>query len=392
MVRALSVFVSLAICTTLSAEEQEFQLLWPDGAPGANGTADADQPGFWVYRPEGPSNGTAVVICPGGGYAMHAIDHEGVQPAKFCNRIGVTAFVLRYRLSPYRHPIPLGDAQRAIRLVRANAAEYGINPQRVGIMGFSAGGHLTSTAVTHFDGGDQNAADPVDRQSCRPDFGILGYPVISFVAEYAHKGSARNLLGEEATAEQLTSLSNDTNVTSETPPVFLFHTAEDAGVPPENSLAFYAACLKHKVPAELHIYQQGPHGVGLANEHPALAQWIEQAGTWLRQSGLLTTNQRVAVAGNVTIGGQPLRWGTIAFVPDDPSSPTGWSMINNGKYSIAATAGVVPGIHEVVVTNMHRLGPGPTHEDAHRLDRGIRIVADITAGTGDLDFNFEVNE
>ena len=222
----------------MGADEPEFRLLWSNGAPEALGDKDADKPGVWVYPATKNPNGAAVIICPGGGYAIHATDHEGVQPAKYFNRIGVTAFVLRYRLSPYRHPIPLQDAQRALRLVRASASEFGIDPLRVGIMGFSAGGHLTSTALTHFDAGNATAENAIDKQSCRPDFGILGYPVISFVADYAHKGSAKNLLGDKATDEQLQSLSNDTQVTKDTPPVFLFHTSEDTGVPPENSLAF----------------------------------------------------------------------------------------------------------------------------------------------------------
>jgi acetyl esterase/lipase len=364
------------------ADEPEFRLLWSNGAPEALGDKDADKPGFWVYPATKNPNGAAVIICPGGGYAIHATDHEGVQPAKYFNRIGVTAFVLRYRLSPYRHPIPLQDAQRALRLVRASASEFGIDPHRVGIMGFSAGGHLTSTALTHFDAGDATAENAIDKQSCRPDFGILGYPVISFVADYAHKGSAKNLLGDKATDEQLQSLSNDTQVTKDTPPVFLFHTSEDTGVPPENSLAFYAACHKAGVPAELHIYQQGPHGVGLANEHPALGQWIHTAGTWLTQSGLLTTGKRQPVTGMIKQKGEPLKFGTVAFKPDDVNAPVGWAMVRNGQFSIAANAGPVPGKYHVAVTDMGAVAPGPTVDDAKLSP--AEVVFEITEGSNEL--------
>lgn len=369
-----------------AADTPEFRYLWPEGAPGAAGEKDADKPGFWIYPAEGNPNGAAVVICPGGGYAIHATDHEGVQPARYFNSVGVTAFVLRYRLSPYRHPIPLQDAQRALRLVRASSQEFGIDPHRVGIMGFSAGGHLTATAVTHFDAGDASATDPVDQQSCRPDFGILGYPVVSFVADFAHKGSGRNLLGDSPTDEQLQNLSNETQVTKETPPVFLFHTSEDTGVPPENSLAFYAACHKAGVPAELHIYQQGPHGVGLANEHPALANWIGAAGTWLRQNALLTGGKRQAVSGTIKVNGQPLKFGTVALKPTKPGDPVGWAMVRNGAFSIPTSSGPVPGTCGISVTDMGDVAPGPTTDGAKVFPE----VMTITVQDGENKFDLEL--
>jgi len=374
--------------TGRAGEAPEFRLLWPEGAPGAAGDEDADKPGVWIYRATENPNGAAVVICPGGGYAIHATDHEGVQPAKYFNSIGVTAFVLRYRLSPYHHPIPLQDAQRALRLIRANAKEFAIDPSRVGIMGFSAGGHLTSTAVTHFDLGTASTADPIDQQSCRPDFGILGYPVISFVADYAHKGSAKNLLGENPTNDQLQSLSNETQVTKDTPLIFLFHTSEDTGVPPENSLAFYAACHKAGVPAELHIYQQGPHGVGLANEHPALATWISAAGTWLRQNALLTSEKRQAVSGMIRVKGEPLKWGSVAFKPEDAHAPVGWGMVRNGQFSIAAQAGPIVGRYAVVVTDMGAVAPGPTMDGARLLAGDLTFdVKDGQTNVAELNFD-----
>lgn len=371
----------------LAADEPEFRLLWPAGAPGALGDNDADKPGIWIYPAKINANGAAVIICPGGGYAIHATDHEGVQPAKYFNSIGVAAFVLRYRLSPYRHPVPLQDAQRALRYVRANATAFGIDPHRVGIMGFSAGGHLTSTALTHFDSGDVAAADAIDQHTCRPDFGILGYPVVSLVADFAHKGSAKNLLGDNPTDEQLQNLSNDTQVTKETPPVFLFHTSEDTGVPPENSLAFYAACHKAGVPAELHVYQQGPHGVGLANEHPALSNWIGAAGTWLRQNALLTSGKRQSVKGTIMLKGEPLKFGSIALKPRDANAPTGWAMIRNGQFSIAASGGPVVGECDVAVTDMGAVAPGPTTDGAKLLRSGI--VFGISEGENTFDLKLD---
>lgn len=361
---------------TRAADFSEFVLLWPNGAPKAMGEAEADKPGMWVYPAENP-NGAAIVICPGGGYSVHATDHEGVDPARYFNSIGVTAFVLRYRLSPYRHPVPLMDAQRAIRLIRAGRERWGIDETRVGIMGFSAGGHLTSTAVTHFDRGNADAEDVIERQSCRPDFGILGYPVVSFVAEYSHRGSGRNLLGENAAEADLQALSNDQHVTQETPPVFLFHTSEDLAVPPQNSLAFYAACHKAGVPAELHIFQQGPHGVGLAFEHPALEQWITLAGTWLRQNALLVGEKRTDVRGTVTLNGVPMKWGAIAFRPADLNAPTGWAPVRNGQFQIPASAGPVPGLHTITISDMGAVAPHPTHAGATLVNPQETLTWDV---------------
>ena len=263
--------------------------LWEHGAPAALGNSDADNPTLTVYLALKPAaTCTAVVVAPGGGYGMLASNHEGRQVANWLNAMNVTAFVLKYRLGPkYHHPIELGDAQRALRLVRARAAEFGYAPDRVGIMGFSAGGHLASTTGTHFDNGNPSASDPIDRVSCRPDFMILGYPVISFTAPYTHRGSANNLLGENADPKLRAELSNELHVTSQTPPTFLFTTSEDSGVPPENSVAFYLALHKAGVPAEMHIFEKGPHGVGLANDDPALSEWSKLLANWLRGRGVV---------------------------------------------------------------------------------------------------------
>jgi len=262
------------------------ELLWPGGAPGALGDEDTDRPNLTIYLPHANEAHSAVIVCPGGGYGMLAVDHEGKQIADWLNARGVAAFVLRYRLGPkYHHPIELGDAQRALRFVRYHAADYGIAADKIGIWGFSAGGHLASTAGTHFDSGNPSAADPVDRVGSRPDFMILAYPVISLNTPYVHRGSLRNLLGDNPDPQLVASLSNETQVTPQTPPAFLFHTTTDSGVPVENSVLFYLALRKAGVPAEMHIYEQGPHGVGLALFDPILSAWSRQLEPWLRLHG-----------------------------------------------------------------------------------------------------------
>jgi len=283
---------SLSFVLLLSSAEApapKVELLWPNGAPGAVGTEPADKPSLTVYLPPaGKANGTAVVVCPGGGYGGLANDHEGKQIAAYLNGLGVTAFVLQYRLGPrYRHPAPLQDVQRALRTVRARATEWQVDPKRLGVMGFSAGGHLASTAATHFDDGKPEDTDPVERAGCRPDFAILCYPVISMKPPYTHQGSRNNLLGNKPDANLVESLCNDEQVTAQTPPTFLFHTTTDTVVLPENSVLFYLALRKHKVPAELHIYEKGPHGVGLARKDPVLASWPERLAAWLKSRNLL---------------------------------------------------------------------------------------------------------
>lgn len=273
-----------------AAQKPPVVLLWPDGAPGAAGSEEADKPSLTVYLPpEDRAAGAGVVVCPGGGYQHLAVDHEGDQIARWLNSFGVSAFVLRYRIAPrYRHPAPLQDAQRALRTVRARAREYRVAPDRIGIWGFSAGGHLASTAGTRFDEGNQGAADAVERQSSRPDFLILAYPVIAFGGPPAHRGSMRNLLGENPDPKLVESYSNDRQVTARTPPTFLFHTDEDKGVPAENSVLFYLALRKAGVPAEMHIFERGPHGVGLAPFDQTLSAWSGRLADWFRTRGLLT--------------------------------------------------------------------------------------------------------
>jgi acetyl esterase/lipase len=282
-------FVSLAFCLSALAQQPTTIPLWPNGAPGALGTDDSDNPTLTIFLPsEKPVGVTGVIVCPGGGYQNLANNHEGRQVANWLNSLGIAAFVLKYRLGPrYHHPIELGDAQRAIRMVRSDAAKYGVARDRIGILGFSAGGHLASTAGTHFDAGKSSDPDPIERVSSRPDFLVLGYPVISFTTPYTHQGSRKNLLGDNPDPKLVENLSNELQVTPRTPPTFLFHTNEDKGVPAENSVLFYLALRKAGVPAELHIFEKGPHGVGLALADPALSMWPPLLANWFRVRGLL---------------------------------------------------------------------------------------------------------
>jgi len=276
------------------AAEPKTELLWPAGAPDAKGTEAKDKPTLIIYPAPTESNtGAAVVICPGGGYGNLAMAHEGHDIAKWFNSFGVTGVICdyRHRGKGYGHPAPLQDAQRAIRTVRARAAEWGVHPQRIGILGFSAGGHLASTAATHFEAGDAESADPIQRVSSRPDFAILCYAVIAFDEPFTHKGSQANLLGKDAPADLVRSLSNEKQVTPQTPPTFLWHTDEDTGVPPDNSIVFYSALKKAKVPAELHVFARGRHGLGLALEIPGTSQWSKLCEAWMSQRGLLAATK-----------------------------------------------------------------------------------------------------
>lgn len=262
--------------------------LWNGDAPRAKGSNKGDIPTLTIYPVDAAKRGgTAVIVLPGGGYARLADDHEGRQIAEWFNSKGVSAFVLKYRHGPkYGHPAPLLDVQRAIRYVRHHASKWGVSPVRLGLYGSSAGGHLASTAGTRFDKGNPEASDAIDKQSSRPDFLVLAYPVIS-LTHYVHEGSRCNLLGPAFDMGMAKSLSSDTQVTPETPPTFLFHTDEDPGVPAENSVLFYLALRKHKVPAEIHIYEKGPHGVGLAQTDPVLSTWSARLHDWLKVRGLL---------------------------------------------------------------------------------------------------------
>jgi acetyl esterase/lipase len=263
--------------------------LWQGEAPGALGNAPEDIPTLTIYMPStttGPM--TAVIVAPGGAYRALSMNKEGRAPANHLNTLGVAAFVLKYRLGPnYRHPVEIGDMQRAIRTVRARAAEWHLDPARIGVMGFSAGGHLASTASTHFDRGNHSSTDPIERASSRPDFAILAYPVITLTEAWTHQGSKTNLLGDNPDAALARSLSTETQVTAETPPTFIFHTNADTTVPVENSVYYFLALRKAGVPAEMHIFRDGAHGVGLPMQDVALAEWPRVLANWLRAAGFL---------------------------------------------------------------------------------------------------------
>ena len=279
--------LALSFQSNQAANPQEPIILWPDGAPAAVGKEPADVPTLTAFpAPKDKATGAAVIVCPGGGYS-HLADHEGRPVAEWLNTLGISAFVLKYRVGPrYHHPQPLQDAARAIRTVRARASEWQLDPNRIGILGFSAGGHLAATIGTHFDAGKADAADPIERVSSRPDLMILIYPVIT-MREFTHAGSKRMLLGENAPEDLVKLLSNDEQVTKETPPAFLIHTADDPGVPVENSLRFAAALRKAKVPVEIHVYENGPHGFGLGLKDPILATWPQRCAEWLRLHGFI---------------------------------------------------------------------------------------------------------
>lgn len=273
------------LCLTPSQNDHPDIPLWDGPAPMAKGEGAEDRPDIRVWLAKGAKDkAPAVLVVPGGGYGGLANDHEGKQIAEFLNARGVHAFVLKYRLGPkYSHPVPWLDASRAVRLIRSRASEWKVDPSRLGIWGFSAGGHLTSTVVTQFDKGNPEASDPVEKQSSRPDFAVLCYPVISMEPPLTHMGSRRNLLGANPDPELAKSLSNQNRVRADTPPCFILHTAADAAVPVGNAIVFYQACIDKKVPAELHIFQDGPHGVGLAKGNPILKVWPELLWKWLER-------------------------------------------------------------------------------------------------------------
>jgi acetyl esterase/lipase len=287
-------FIMLTIfswLTSAQAQPSNAFPLWPGGAPGYLGTADKDVPTLTPFIPDSAkATGAAFVICPGGGYGALA-PHEGEHYARFLNEQGIAGFVLKYRLGSggYRHPAMLQDAARALRTVRARAGEWKLDSKRIGIMGSSAGGHLASTLLTHFDAGKSDAEDPIERQSSRPDAGILCYAVIT-MGEFTHQGSRQNLLGKDPSPGLVRELSNELQVTKETPPCFIWSTEEDKAVPVENSLQFAAALRKAGVPFDLHFYQKGPHGIGLGSSnydptkwHP----WTHDCVYWLKVQGFV---------------------------------------------------------------------------------------------------------
>jgi len=295
-------FIFLMACCAFS--QTQTLNIWPGAAPGSENWTQKETsfdtpigtvvfnvvtPTLTVYLPERPkATGTGIIIAPGGAFVALAIDLEGHNVARWLQDKGIAAFVLKYRLGPrYHHPAPLQDAARAIRTVRARATEWNVDPKRIGILGFSAGGHVASTIGTHSESGETDASDPIERVSSRPDLMILIYPVIT-MRELTHAGSKRMLLGENPSADLVTLLSNEEQVTKETPPAFLVHTANDPAVPVENSLRFAEALKKAGVPFELNVYERGPHGFGLGGKDPILSTWPQRCDEWLRRHGFIS--------------------------------------------------------------------------------------------------------
>jgi acetyl esterase/lipase len=303
MSTGIKIFIAgLVIMQSITMMAQDFRMpLYEGEIPNSKKTGQSEEiehsditlirnvqvPDIAVYLPSKRfSTGQAVVICPGGGYWVLAYDLEGTDIARYLNSIGVAAIVLKYRLPTYGncvvpHKAPLMDAQRAMRLVRTHAAEWSIDPKKIGVMGFSAGGHLASTLGTHFDYGNSDSPDPVEKQSCRPDFMILMYPVITFTDTTVHTGSREALLGKDADPELVKYYSNELQVKKDTPPAFFVHADNDPAVPVENSLLMYAAMRKQHIPAELHILSEGEHGFGLGGKNEHIASWTNSLRLWL---------------------------------------------------------------------------------------------------------------
>lgn len=299
---AILIGASAMIPALASADEPKTYPLWPEamtkehGTDKGNDNNPGDVPTITVFlAPKGKATGASILICPGGGYGMLATEHEGRETAAWLNSIGVAGVMLKYRLAPkYRHPAPLDDARRALRMVRWKSREWGLDSQRVGVLGFSAGGHLASTLATHYRDAHPLPGDAINGFTERPDLAILVYPVISLGGEHAHDGSRDNLLGKAATKNLLMGLSNETQVTAKTPPTFLAHTLADTAVPVENSLLFASALRQAEVPFELHIFEKGVHGLGLGTgwagriePEPSFQAWPKLCETWLKGRGFL---------------------------------------------------------------------------------------------------------
>ena len=288
------ILLSLCITGVVMAQNKTLKV-WPNGAPNDNGMTEPEEKydgvrvrnvseaEMYVFSPEAEKNtGAAVVICPGGGYWIEAMDHEGYDIARFLQEKGITGIVLKYRLPYGNHEVPSSDARQAIRIVRANAKGWGIDPEKIGIAGSSAGGHLASTAGTVFDYGNKENSNKVEQQSCRPDFMLLLYPVITMNEEFTHLGSRENLIGKGHDKELIRKYSNELNVSAETPPTFLVLADDDNAVPPKNSINFYLKLKEYNVPAELHIFAKGGHGFGIRKNGMPADNWPNLFIDWLK--------------------------------------------------------------------------------------------------------------
>ena len=340
--------------------------LWKVSAPGAQGTDTLDIPALSVHLPD-PSlaSGAAVLVCPGGGYRILASDHEGLQVARWLNRIGIAAYVLRYRLGEtYHSETSLLDGQRAMRWIRARAVEDGVDPVRVGMLGFSAGGHLTVNVGTRWDDGDPGATDPVERESCRPAFLVPVYAVVN--------GIVRGRKADEY-------LPADTRVDASTPPAFVMHTHEDSTVPANQALLFYDALRRAGVQSELHVFGYGEHGAGLGTGDPDLAAWPNLLQNWLRRAGFLSAKPRFSLQGRITASGEALGMCWVTFRPHDPNAPLArekFNRTNAGHFEIPAEAGPTAGphtceVHYISARYPHSGDGGYTLEDARSFTREV---------------------
>lgn len=296
---AIGLVPASCMVATLALGQNELPL-WPAEHPANQGDGPASHekspnrlvvnhhPSVLVYKPEASANGAAVLICPGGGYGVLAIDHEGWDAAEWLNARGITAFVLKYRCGADKnlHPDPLDDAKRAMRIIRANAEQWDLDSNRIGILGFSAGGHLAATASTLFDGGVAESDDPIEQVSSRPDYSVLVYPLTTLRDDVTHRYSKKNLLGPKPTDEMVVKLSADKQVTKQTPPTFIAHASDDGAVLPENAILYYRALLKHDVPAELHLYQGGGHGFGMRTLESKANNWLGDLDRWLARNAI----------------------------------------------------------------------------------------------------------
>ena len=339
----------------------------PLALPGTTGEP-LDTPQVTVHRPT-TGHGGAVVVAPGGGYRILASDHEGLQVARWLNRIGFVALVLRYRVGErYHSSVSKLDGLRAIRFARAHAERFGIDPKRVGFLGFSAGGHLTATVGTHWDAGDANAHDVIEHESSRPDFLVPVYAVTN--------GLERGRKADEY-------LPTDVRVNAQTPPAFIVHTHEDEIVPARQSTLFYDALLAAGVASELHVFGFGEHGGGLGAGDPDYFRWTMLFEHWARRMGFMTPKSRVAVSGRVTVGGEPLGMGWVTFTPQDPDAPLARARFNrggNGEFAVAVSHGPTSGLHRVDVHHISDTYPHVATGD-YSLDDARRY----SAGTFDID-------
>ena len=313
--------------------------LWEDSVPHVLGSGDMHEPQMSVHLPTAElANGCAVIVNPGGGYRILASDHEGLQVARWLNRHGIAAFVLRYRVGPdYPTSISLLDGQRAVRLIRSRAATLNIDVDRIGMLGFSAGGHLALAVATSGDDGNAQAPDAIDRYSCRINFAVPVYAVSN--------GAKRGRKADEYTP-------TDEWVNPQTPPCFIVHTHEDTIVPASQATLIYEALLRAGVKAELHIFNDGEHGVGLAAGDPDVAEWPKMLRRWLRRRGFFSAQARIAVSGSLTCADAPLGLAWLTLIPEDPQNPPARVLVHGrqgGAFAITADAGPMPGIHEVQI-------------------------------------------